>query len=471
MFKQLATSYRRIRGLIWFEQVDRGVEWPLETSPRRSAPSHGASRAPSFGPTPSGIAAKPDPAAGLIRDRRTDTQVCSASPAAKLKRDGFTVEETLEPGMTAKIQLKHHADTCMRSALPGAGRCSPVPRWRRPRRHAEEPPADAALLGRPDRQPADRRSGALGHAAPSTPSNASPARPLSCSPSPRRSPNAPASGASSTASRRRRWKTCADHGAIPLLQLELARPVPSSREPAPFRLGDDHRRHLRRLHPRIRRSGEEMGPPLLPPLRLGDERLLVPLARGRQRQQARRVRRRLAPRPRHLHLGRRHQRDLGLVPERRLHPQADPAGDGSTRATTTSTGPASTASTGARRATRPAGRTSTRSSTRPTSGCCKIAPDKPMVIGEVASERARRLEGRTGSSTPAERSCPASTARSAALIWFDEQGPGHALADRELTQAADQRLRQGDPAQRSTGRTNSAGPRPTSPIPAAVPWP
>ena len=31
---------------------------------------------------------------------------------------------------------------------------------------------------------------------------------------------------------------------------------------------------------------------------------------------------------RHLHLGRRHQRDLGLVPERRLHPQADPAQQG-----------------------------------------------------------------------------------------------------------------------------------------------
>ncbi len=38
---------------------------------------------------------------------------------------------------------------------------------------------------------------------------------------------------------------------------------------------------------------------------------------GRQRQQAGRVRRRLAPRARHLHRSRRHQRDLGLVPERR----------------------------------------------------------------------------------------------------------------------------------------------------------
>jgi mannan endo-1,4-beta-mannosidase len=32
MFKQLRVNYRRIRGLIWFDQVDRGVEWPIETS-------------------------------------------------------------------------------------------------------------------------------------------------------------------------------------------------------------------------------------------------------------------------------------------------------------------------------------------------------------------------------------------------------------------------------------------------------
>ena len=26
------TKYRRMRGLIWFNQVDRGIDWPLETS-------------------------------------------------------------------------------------------------------------------------------------------------------------------------------------------------------------------------------------------------------------------------------------------------------------------------------------------------------------------------------------------------------------------------------------------------------
>jgi hypothetical protein len=33
MFKSLRTKYPRVRGLIWFEQVDRGVQWPLETAP------------------------------------------------------------------------------------------------------------------------------------------------------------------------------------------------------------------------------------------------------------------------------------------------------------------------------------------------------------------------------------------------------------------------------------------------------
>ena len=34
MFAALATDYRRIRALIWFDQFDRGIDWPLETSPR-----------------------------------------------------------------------------------------------------------------------------------------------------------------------------------------------------------------------------------------------------------------------------------------------------------------------------------------------------------------------------------------------------------------------------------------------------
>jgi hypothetical protein len=33
MFEELRTNFRRVRALIWFDQVDRGVDWPLETSP------------------------------------------------------------------------------------------------------------------------------------------------------------------------------------------------------------------------------------------------------------------------------------------------------------------------------------------------------------------------------------------------------------------------------------------------------
>jgi hypothetical protein len=33
MFRQLATKYRKVRGLVWYDQVDRGIDWPLESSP------------------------------------------------------------------------------------------------------------------------------------------------------------------------------------------------------------------------------------------------------------------------------------------------------------------------------------------------------------------------------------------------------------------------------------------------------
>jgi hypothetical protein len=32
MFRQLATKYRKVRGLVWYDQVDRGINWPLESS-------------------------------------------------------------------------------------------------------------------------------------------------------------------------------------------------------------------------------------------------------------------------------------------------------------------------------------------------------------------------------------------------------------------------------------------------------
>ena len=71
----------------------------------------------------------------------------------------------------------------------------------------------------------------------------------------------------------------------PGLQLELAvDPLDPRRARLPALRRD--RRPLRRLHPRIRRRRPRLGPPLLPPLQLGDERQLVPLVGGRQRQPA-----------------------------------------------------------------------------------------------------------------------------------------------------------------------------------------
>jgi hypothetical protein len=32
MFKQISLRYPRIRGLIWFDQVDRDLQWPIESS-------------------------------------------------------------------------------------------------------------------------------------------------------------------------------------------------------------------------------------------------------------------------------------------------------------------------------------------------------------------------------------------------------------------------------------------------------
>ena len=131
-----------------------------------------------------------------------------------------------------------------------------------------------------------------------------------------RSPTAPARRAPSTSSPPSRWKasarTARSRSSAGARSRSPSRPR-RARLPALRR----DRRHLRLLHPRIRRRRQGLGPPLLPPLQLGDERQLVPLVGGRQRQPAGRIRRRLAPRPRHLHRGRRDQRDLGLVPERR----------------------------------------------------------------------------------------------------------------------------------------------------------
>ncbi len=60
MFKELRTNYRRIRGLIWFDQIDRGVDWPLETSPAAARAFAKGVRKPGFRPNgQAAVAASP----------------------------------------------------------------------------------------------------------------------------------------------------------------------------------------------------------------------------------------------------------------------------------------------------------------------------------------------------------------------------------------------------------------------------
>jgi hypothetical protein len=48
MFQDLRTKYQRIRGLIWFEQIDRGVQWPIESAPKVTEAFKRGIKAPGF---------------------------------------------------------------------------------------------------------------------------------------------------------------------------------------------------------------------------------------------------------------------------------------------------------------------------------------------------------------------------------------------------------------------------------------
>ncbi len=70
MFKQIATKYRQIRGVIWFEQLDRDVQWPIQSS---AASTRAFSRGVSGTPLPwqplRSDRRQPDPTPELIRKR------------------------------------------------------------------------------------------------------------------------------------------------------------------------------------------------------------------------------------------------------------------------------------------------------------------------------------------------------------------------------------------------------------------
>jgi Glycosyl hydrolase family 26 len=48
MFKLLKTDYRRTRAVIWYDQIDRGIDWPLETSPLATGAFARGIRHPAF---------------------------------------------------------------------------------------------------------------------------------------------------------------------------------------------------------------------------------------------------------------------------------------------------------------------------------------------------------------------------------------------------------------------------------------
>ena len=203
--------------------------------------------------------------------------------------------------------------------------------------------------------------------------------------SPRPSPTAPQPLLLLQVPRRRRWTAIRAHGSIPFFSW-ASQATPASLNQPDFQLADvidgSHDAYIREFA----EAATRLGPPLLPPLQLGDERRLVRLGRGRQRQPGRRVRRRLAPRPRHLHRGRRHQRDLGLVPQRRprrklqdlapLYPGDEYVDWTGLDGYNWGTNPA-----------RPtAGAASTTSSARPTTRSpARSRPRKPLIVSEVGS--------------------------------------------------------------------------------------
>jgi mannan endo-1,4-beta-mannosidase len=59
MFGQLARRYRRVRGLIWYDQIDRGIDWLLESSARASGAFARGISNPAFQANAEGSASSP----------------------------------------------------------------------------------------------------------------------------------------------------------------------------------------------------------------------------------------------------------------------------------------------------------------------------------------------------------------------------------------------------------------------------
>ena len=112
-------------------------------------------------------------------------------------------------------------------------------------------------------------------------------------------------------------RAISQRGSIPEISWEPWGYSGSTAHAAPVHARLDHRRSPRLLYTHLGADAASLWPPGPSAIRPGDERELVSVVRGRQRQSPWRIRSRLASCPRHLHVSGRDQCQMGVEPSRR----------------------------------------------------------------------------------------------------------------------------------------------------------
>ncbi len=194
-------------------------------------------------------------------------------------------------------------------------------------------------------------------------------------------------------SRRCRWKRSGDHGAIPFFSWSSRRPTKDDVRQPGFQLAEVINGRYDTFIESFAENSREWGHPYF--LRFDWEMngFWFPWGARVNGNKDGRIRQGLAPRPRHLHRVGAANATWVWCPNIALHQATAELRARSTRATPTSTGPAWTASTGATTAHSPGWLSFNEVFRPPTSEVLKIAPDKPMAIGETASEERGGVQG------------------------------------------------------------------------------